>query len=52
MGEAALLPTAAAIANAVHDAIGIRLKELPFTPNKVIAALKEKEKQENKDGGE
>jgi 4-hydroxybenzoyl-CoA reductase alpha subunit len=42
MGEAALLPTAAAIANAVYDAVGIRLKELPFTPDKVIRALKEK----------
>jgi len=43
MGEAALLPTAAAIANAVFDAVGIRLKELPFTPDKVIKALKEQE---------
>jgi CO/xanthine dehydrogenase Mo-binding subunit len=43
MGEAALLPTAAAIANAVYDAVGVRLKELPFTPDKVIRALKEKE---------
>ncbi len=43
MGEAALLPTSAAIANAIEDAIGIRLKELPITPDKVIAALKAKE---------
>ncbi|MFC1510354.1 xanthine dehydrogenase family protein molybdopterin-binding subunit [Candidatus Omnitrophota bacterium] len=42
MGEAALLPTAAAIANAVYDAVGIRLKELPFIPEKVIKALKNK----------
>jgi len=49
VGEAALLPTAAAIANAVYDAVGIRLKELPFTPDKVIKALKEKEQQNNKD---
>lgn len=47
MGEAALLPTSAAIANAIYDAVGIRLKELPFTPNKVIAALKEKRNLEN-----
>ncbi|MCD4781898.1 MAG: molybdopterin-dependent oxidoreductase [Candidatus Omnitrophica bacterium] len=46
MGEAALLPTAAAIANAIDDAAGIRLKELPFTPEKVLKALKEK--NENK----
>jgi len=44
MGEAALLPTSAAIANAIYDAVGIRLKELPFTPEKIIAALhKQKE---------
>ncbi|HQP91789.1 MAG TPA: molybdopterin-dependent oxidoreductase, partial [Candidatus Omnitrophota bacterium] len=43
MGEASLLPTAAAIANAIHDAIGVRIKELPITPDKVLKALKEKE---------
>ena len=43
MGEASLLPTSAAIANAIYDAIGVRLKELPFTPDKIIKALKEKE---------
>ncbi|VAX37973.1 Xanthine dehydrogenase, molybdenum binding subunit [hydrothermal vent metagenome] len=47
MGEAALLPTSAAIANAIEDAVGIRLKELPFTPEKVIMALKEKEEKGN-----
>jgi len=46
MGEASLLPTSAAIANAIYDAVGIRLTELPFTPDKVIAALKEKNRQE------
>ncbi len=42
MGEAALLPTSAAIANAIEDAIGVRIKELPITPDKIIKALKEK----------
>ena len=46
MGEAALLPTSAAIANAIYDAIGIRIKELPITPDKIIKALKEKEELE------
>ena len=46
-GEAALLPTSAAIANAIYDAVGIRLKELPFTPDKIIKALKEKEQLES-----
>ena len=48
MGEASLLPTSAAIANAIYDAVGIRLKELPFTPAKVIQALKEKEQSQEK----
>ena len=43
MGEASLLPTSAAIANALEDAIGIRIKELPITPEKVLKALKEKQ---------
>lgn len=42
MGEASLLPTAAAIANAIHDAIGVQIKDLPITPKKILEALKEK----------
>ncbi|HKA16027.1 MAG TPA: molybdopterin cofactor-binding domain-containing protein [Myxococcota bacterium] len=38
-GEAAQGPTAAAIANAVFDAIGVRLRDIPFTPERVRAAL-------------
>jgi CO/xanthine dehydrogenase Mo-binding subunit len=29
-----------AIANAVFDAVGVRLRSVPFTPEKVLAALK------------
>ncbi|MFA6378336.1 MAG: molybdopterin cofactor-binding domain-containing protein [Candidatus Omnitrophota bacterium] len=43
MGEAALLPTAAAIANAVYDAVGVRIKELPITSDKILKALKERQ---------
>jgi 4-hydroxybenzoyl-CoA reductase subunit alpha len=43
MGEASLLPTAAAIANAIHDAVGVRITDLPITPQKILEALKEKE---------
>jgi len=43
VGEPGLVPTAPAIANAIYDAIGVRIKELPITPEKVLAALKEKE---------
>jgi CO/xanthine dehydrogenase Mo-binding subunit len=37
-GEATQGPTAAAIANAVHDAIGVRVRDLPLTPERVQAA--------------
>jgi len=42
VGEPALAPTAAAIGNAVYDAIGVRIKDLPITPEKILKALKEK----------
>jgi 4-hydroxybenzoyl-CoA reductase subunit alpha len=32
-----------AIANAIYDAVGVRIKELPITPFRILAALKEKE---------
>jgi len=37
-GEAAQGPTAAAIANAVFDALGVRVRDLPITPERIIAA--------------
>ena len=40
IGETALIPTAAAIANAVEDAVGVRIKSLPITAEKVLSALK------------
>jgi len=40
IGETAIMPTAAAIANAVHDAVGVRIKSLPITAEKVLEALK------------
>ncbi len=39
MGEPAIIPTAGAIANAVYNAIGKRIKSLPMTPDKVLNAL-------------
>ena len=41
-GEGATIPPAAAIANAIFDAVGIRLREGPFTPNRVLAGLQKK----------
>jgi nicotinate dehydrogenase subunit B len=38
-GETAQGPTAAAIANAVHSAIGVRVRDLPLTPGNIIAAM-------------
>jgi xanthine dehydrogenase YagR molybdenum-binding subunit len=40
IGEVATVPTSPAIANAIRDAIGIRLTELPFRPDRLVAALK------------
>lgn len=37
-GEAAQGPTAAAIANAVFDALGVRVRDLPLTPERIVAA--------------
>jgi len=39
LGEGAMLPVTAAIANALHDAVGIRITELPLTPERVLHAL-------------
>jgi xanthine dehydrogenase molybdenum-binding subunit len=39
IGEPAITPVAAAIANAVRDAIGMRIYELPITPEKIVKAL-------------
>jgi nicotinate dehydrogenase subunit B len=42
MGEPAVTPVSAAISNAVYDLVGVRLRDLPFLPSKVLAALKSK----------
>ncbi len=39
LGEPPLVPVAAAIANAVYDATGVRIRELPITAEKVLAGL-------------
>jgi 4-hydroxybenzoyl-CoA reductase subunit alpha len=43
-GEGSTLPVIGAIANAVSDAIGVRVSELPITPERVRALIREKEK--------
>jgi 4-hydroxybenzoyl-CoA reductase subunit alpha len=41
-GEGPLHPSIPAIANAVYDAVGVRLRELPFTPERVLRLLNER----------
>ena len=41
IGEPALVPTAPAIMNAIYDAIGVRIKSLPATPEKILKALRD-----------
>ncbi|MGE3871955.1 MAG: molybdopterin cofactor-binding domain-containing protein [Parvibaculaceae bacterium] len=38
-GESATVPSAAAIANAIYDATGVRFREVPFTPDRIKAGL-------------
>lgn len=42
IGEPATIATAPAIANAIYDAIGVRIYHLPITPEKILKALKDK----------
>jgi len=43
LGELGMDPTAAVISNAIFDAVGVRIKTLPITPEKVLKGLKDKE---------
>ncbi len=42
LGEPPRIPSSAVIANAVYNAIGVHIREIPMTPDKVLHALKEK----------
>jgi CO/xanthine dehydrogenase Mo-binding subunit len=39
IGEQAVIPTAPAILNALHDAVGVRVRKTPATPDRVRAAI-------------
>ena len=43
LGEPPRIPVSAAIGNAVYNAIGVPVREIPMTPDKVLAVLKQKE---------
>jgi 4-hydroxybenzoyl-CoA reductase alpha subunit len=42
VGQGPLLPVPPAVANAVYDAVGVRIDEVPITPDKVLKALRDK----------
>jgi len=44
VGQGPLLPVMPAVANAVYDAVGVRVDEVPITPEKVLKALRHKQK--------
>jgi len=50
IGEPPLVPTAPAIANAVFDAVGIRLRHLPLSRPRLLAALAERQREGEKSG--
>jgi hypothetical protein len=52
IGEHTMIPTPAAIANALWDACGVRISEMPITAEKVWRALREKERATREAGVE
>jgi len=50
-GEGALSPVIPAVGNAIYDAVGIRLRKLPFTPERVLDALEAKAKRSKSKNG-
>ncbi len=47
VGEGATLPVIGAIANAIHDAVGVRIHEIPITPDRLLAAIKQLREEES-----
>jgi len=46
VGETSNVPLPPAIANAIHNAVGVRIKDLPITPEKVLRALRKKSEEQ------
>ena len=49
VGEVGMDAVAPAIANAIYDAVGIRVNTLPITPEKIVTAMKKQRKQYSMD---
>ncbi len=49
-GEGSLAATIPAIANAIFDAVGVRINSIPITPDKILDALREKQKSAGGNG--
>ena len=47
IGEPAIIPAPSAIANAIEDAVGVRIRDLPVTAEKVLTALQKREKEKS-----
>ena len=45
IGEPAMVPTIPAIMNAIYDAVGVRITSLPATPEKVLMAIRAKDRE-------
>jgi xanthine dehydrogenase YagR molybdenum-binding subunit len=50
-GEPPIIPTPAAIANAIYDAVGVRVRDLPVTPKRLLEALTQPEKHQPQESG-
>jgi 4-hydroxybenzoyl-CoA reductase subunit alpha len=46
VGEGSMVPVLGSIANAIYDAIGVRMTELPITPERVLKAIREQQERE------
>ncbi|PIE69699.1 MAG: hypothetical protein CSA21_00945 [Deltaproteobacteria bacterium] len=51
VGEGVTNPVTAAVGNAIFNAVGVRLTDLPMSPERVLEALEEKKKNENNAAG-
>ena len=48
IGEPVMIPVGPAILNAIYDAIGVRITELPITPERLIKAIEEDRKKKRR----